>query len=294
MILVVVLGEKDHGKSTLIGRLLYETESIPEDRIRDVKKALQSKRKKFEWAHLLDSFQYEREHEMTLDSTRANVNLNRRIFEFIDVPGHKELIKNMITGASEAKFAILVIDITEGIKPQTLRHLQIAKFLGIKKIIVAVNKVDKINYSESKYKNAEQGFSLTLSKKGFGKKIIFIPISAHSGNNLTNRTAKLKWFKGSTLIDAVLKNFSEDSSARQEVRSAKSKELNPVCLFIEKPTGKLVLESGNKSAQIVQLSGLKKINEIEKIFLSLKKTVALEHKCIIKKGGRIVGLCKLA
>lgn len=130
---VVLLGEKNHGKSTLLGRILYETKSFPADRLKEIKKIAANSKKRFEWAHLLDSFRYERENEMTLDTTRAIAKIGNQTYEFIDVPGHKELIKNMVTGAADAEFGILVVAADEGITKQTLEHLAIAKFLKLKK-----------------------------------------------------------------------------------------------------------------------------------------------------------------
>ena len=289
---IVLLGEKDHGKSTLIGRLIFETKSLPEDRMRDVKKAMKGKGKKFEWAHLLDSFVYEREHEMTLDTTRAMVNFGGKLFEFIDVPGHKELIKNMLTGAGDAKFAILVIDINEGIKPQTLRHLDIAEFLGIKKLIIAVNKMDKINYSLPRYNQIVKTFRAVLSVRSFDKKITFIPVAAFSGNNLLRKTGLLKSFKGPTLVSAILSNFKNTKKISIKQQPARSRHIHPLCLFIEKPSGKLKIESGVNSFQLTRISDFKKIHELNHVSLELSKSARLEERFVIKQKGRIIGVCK--
>ena len=222
----------------------------------------------------MDSFRYEREREMTLDTTRAVINLNGKFYEFIDVPGHKELIKNMLMGASDAKYAILVIDIIKGITPQTLRHLEIAKFLGIKKLIIAINKLDKIKYSRAKYEKALKNFSLVLLKRGFDKKQIFIPVSAFTGGNLLKKTARLKWFKGPTLANAIQKTLSTSHS--------------------KKPKGKLIVESGHASSPISKLAGFKKIHELQRISIEFNKTAALQNNFVIKRKGRIIGICKLA
>lgn len=196
---IVLLGEKDHGKSTLLGRMLYETGSLPKDRLNEIGKITRGSGKKFEWAHLLDSFRYEREKEMTLDTTRASVKVGKNIYEFIDVPGHEELIKNMVSGAWEAQYAILVVAANAGIKRQTERHLKIAKLLGIELILPVINKLDEINQPESRFK--ELGGKIKNNLKNIGLKgTIVIPLIAYAGDNIVKKTKKLTWFKGPTLL----------------------------------------------------------------------------------------------
>ena len=291
---IVVLGEKDHGKSTLIGRLIFETRSLPEDRMKDVRKAIKVSGKKFEWAHLLDSFRYEREHEMTLDTTRAMVNLGVKLFECIDVPGHKELIKNMLTGAGDAKFALLIIDIRAGIKPQTLKHLDIAEFLGIEKLIIAVNKVDAIGYSQTAFDEAKEKFSKILENRRLAKKASIIPVSAFLGNNLIKRTSVLGWYSGPTLCQAMLKTFRAGVRKASAPGFARSAKVQPVCIFIRPPIGKIILESEFKNIAIKNIAGFQKINEPQKISLEFGKPQVLENRFVIKQKGRIIGICKKA
>src|SRR3989344_1221424 len=290
---IVVLAEKNHGKSTLIGRLLYETSSLSKDRISGAKSAAKKIGKRFEWAHLLDSFQYEREHEMTLDTTRALVKLGKNLYEFIDVPGHRELIKNMLTGASEARFAILVIDIKEGIKPQTLRHLEIAEFLGIEKIIVAVNKIDAAGYSEDRFKKAAGNFSGILAGHGFRKKISIIPISAFSGNNVIKRTTRLGWFKGSTLAAAILKDFKAPKKNIVAPWQSKTSTARPVCIFIDAPKSGLILESATGAAPVRIAAGFQKVRCLQQVALILDKPLLLGNKFVIKQKGKIIGICRI-
>jgi len=175
---------------------------MPEDRIKDIQNALAGSKKKFEWAYLLDSFRQEREREMTLDTTRAIIRLGGRSYECIDVPGHKELIKNMLTGASEARFAIVVIDIREGITPQTLRHLKIAKFLGIEKIIIAVNKCDLTKYVENEFTKLRKKIFEKAELVGY-RTVHVIPIAAFFGDNVTIRSKKMTWYSGPTLGEVM-------------------------------------------------------------------------------------------
>lgn len=205
---IVVLGEKNHGKSTLVGRLLYETNSLPKDRLREIKRAARSLGKKFEWAYFTDSFRYERLNEMTLDTTRATCKINSRLYEFIDVPGHQELIKNMVSGASQAEYGIVVVAINEGIKPQTMRHLEIAKFLGVRKLIALVNKCDSADYSKKKFERISNSVAIALKKLGFDKTVI-LPVAARRGVNLLKPSRRLKWFSGPTLATAISKYFRQ-------------------------------------------------------------------------------------
>ncbi|MDO8523030.1 MAG: GTP-binding protein [bacterium] len=281
---IVVLGEKNHGKSTLIGRLLYETRSIPIDRLNDVKQTIKASGKRFEWAHLLDSFVYEREHKMTLDTTRAMVKFGTRFYEFIDVPGHKELIQNMLTGASDAKFAILIVDAKEGIKNQTLKHIEIAEFLGIKKIIAIINKMDMVGYSQTTFEKIKKDLKMDA-----------VPVVAKDGTNLIKKSAKLKWFRGPTLQKTIENKFKISDWAKNKILLAKkAKNITAACLFIERPKKKLMLESRHGSYSISKLNGPKNINTVEKISIKLKKIGSISDKFVIKNNGRIISICKLS
>ncbi len=219
LIPVVILGEKDHGKSTLLGRLFYETKNFPEDRLREIKKTMKVAERHFEWAHLLDSFRYERENEMTLDTSHRILEIGRNAYEFIDVPGHRELINNMLSGASRAEHAILVVAADEGIKPQTILHLEIARFIGISRIIAVINKCDRIGYSQGKFKLAEKQLAGTLLKCGF-KNARILPMVAKTGDNLLYRTRRLAWFRGPTLLGAIKNIFHAPASPAKKQSSA--------------------------------------------------------------------------
>jgi len=199
---IVVLGEKDHGKSTLIGRLLYETASIPVDRIRDARTVAKDMGKDFEWAHLLDSFRYEREHEMTLDTTRAIVKSRRRLYEFIDVPGHEELVKNMVSGASHATCAAVVVAADRGIQPQTVQHVRIAQLLGINRFFIVINKCDTIGYSRNRFYTIARDVRKKLKQIGL-ERLRVLPLAAVQGENLTKKSDSLSWFRGPTFLEAV-------------------------------------------------------------------------------------------
>src|SRR3989344_3608955 len=148
---IVIVGHVDHGKSTLIGRLLYDTNSLPEGKVEEIKLVCESLGKKFEVGYVLDSLEEERDQNVTIDTTQTFFKTNKRNYAIIDAPGHIEFIKNMITGASQAEAAILIVDAEEGVQEQTRRHIYILKFLGLNQIIVVINKMDIVGYEEKRF-----------------------------------------------------------------------------------------------------------------------------------------------
>lgn len=209
---VVIIGHIDHGKSTLIGRLLYETNSLPEEKMNEIKKVCEELGRIVEFAYIIDNLQEEREQQFTLDTTQSFFKTKKRNYVIIDTPGHKEFIKNMITGASQADLAILLIDSNEGIKEQTRRHPYIIKMLGIKNLIVAINKMDLINYSENEFNIIKSQIIESLNKLEI-KPLNIIPISALLGENISKKSNNLKWYDDLTLLDSldnteITKNYS--------------------------------------------------------------------------------------
>lgn len=197
---ITMLGEKDHGKSTLIGNLLIATGNATDHRINEAKKY--SKDGRFEPGYILDSFEEERSKEMTIDTTRAELAYKNNLFELIDVPGHLELIKNMVSGASHGEIAVLMVSVKEGegLRPQTKRHVYISNILGIKALIVAINKMDLAGYSELAFKKMQKSISEYLSAIGFSQPVSYVPISAYVSDNLTKPSENMTWYKGRPLI----------------------------------------------------------------------------------------------
>ncbi|MGC8694407.1 MAG: GTP-binding protein [Candidatus Micrarchaeia archaeon] len=215
---ITLLGHKDHGKSTLIGNLLIKTGSVSEQRISEAKRISAELNKPFEPGFILDSFEEERREGLTIDTTRVQLKYKDAAFEFIDVPGHEELIKNMLSGASYADFALAVVSAAsdEGIKDQTKRHIYIADLIGINRIIIAVNKMDKIDYDEKIFNDIKASLLNYFSKVGINKRnIIFIPISAYNGENIIEHSSKMEWYKGEPLID-LLYNQSKKKQKRSK------------------------------------------------------------------------------
>lgn len=213
---IVFIGHKDHGKSTLIGRLLLDTESIKESRVNEIREIDD---KKFRLAHLVDSFKEERENGMTIETTRAILKGKRGIYQLIDVPGHVELISNMLTGASGAKAALLLVSIEDGVKEQTYQHLEIAKVLGIEQLGVVINKIDKKNYQKDSFEKVVSETKEILIRTGFAvEKISFFPISALNGDNVVSKSPKTSWYKGTTLINFIKNNIEIDNLSKEPLR----------------------------------------------------------------------------
>ena len=199
---IVVVGHVDHGKSTVIGRLLYDTNSLPEGSIDRVKRIAKEKGKPFEYAYLLDAFEEEQKQGITIDTTQLQFFTKKRDYVIIDAPGHKEFLKNMITGAASAEAALLVIDANEGIKEQSKRHGYILSLLGIQKIYVIVNKMDLIDYAEDKYNEIKIEFNKFLHELHVVP-LDYIPISAFFGENIATYSEKMPWYKGKPILEAI-------------------------------------------------------------------------------------------
>ena len=205
---VISVGHVDHGKSTFIGKLLSDLNQIQEEKINDIKKICKTRGLKFEWAFLLDALKTERDQGITIDTTQIFFRSDRRNYVFIDAPGHKEFLKNMITGATSAQLAILIIDGLEGIQEQTKRHVFLLSLLGIKDVIIVINKMDLINYDKNKFADLEAQISKYL--KSINIKITaIIPISAWNGDNIV-RKKTLRWYKGKVLLE-VLDQFKDNA-----------------------------------------------------------------------------------
>ncbi|MCB2306903.1 50S ribosome-binding GTPase [Clostridium estertheticum] len=199
---IVAVGHVDHGKSTVIGRLLYDTKSLPEGAIEKVKRIAKETGKPFEYAYLLDAFEEEQKQGITIDTTSLQFHTDKRDYVIIDAPGHIEFLKNMITGAASAEAALLIIDAKEGIQEQSKRHGYILSLLGIKQVCVVVNKMDLIDYSQEKFnviKNEMNAFLKRLNVHPMS----YIPISAFYGENLTSKSEKLSWYKGETVLESL-------------------------------------------------------------------------------------------
>jgi bifunctional enzyme CysN/CysC len=199
---VVFAGHVDHGKSTLIGRILHDTGSLPEGKIEEIKKACEAEGMEFEFAFLLDALLEEQKQNVTIDTTEIPFRTARRRYAIIDAPGHKEFLKNMITGASRANAAILVISADEGVREQSRRHAYLLSMLGIENVIVVVNKMDLVDYSEERFREIERDYRKFLQRLGLNAQT-FIPASAKQGENVARASMKMKWYCAANVLEAL-------------------------------------------------------------------------------------------
>ena len=198
---IVFIGHVDHGKSTTIGRLLFDTANIPENIIKKFEE-MGEKGKSFKFAWVMDRLKEERERGITIDVAHTKFETPHRYITIIDAPGHRDFVKNMITGASQADAAVLIVAVTDGVMPQTKEHAFLARTLGINHIIVGVNKMDMVNYDEKKFKQVAEQVKKLLMMLGY-KNFPIIPISAWEGDNVVKKSDKMPWYKGPTLIEAL-------------------------------------------------------------------------------------------
>jgi bifunctional enzyme CysN/CysC len=199
---LVIVGHVDHGKSTFLGRLLHDTNSLPEGKLEQVKAVCKRNSKPFEYAFLLDALKDEQSQGITIDTARCFFNTDKRHYIIFDAPGHIEFLKNMVTGAGQAEAAILLIDAKEGVKENSRRHGFLLSLLGIKQIIVLVNKMDLVDFSEDIFNKIKTEYTAFLKEINVNP-IEIIPISAFNGDNMVTKSEKSPWYKGKSVIDHI-------------------------------------------------------------------------------------------
>ncbi len=199
---IVIGGHVDHGKSTVVGRLLADTGSLPEGKLEAVKALCERTARPFEYAFLLDALKDEQAQGITIDAARVFFKSAKRHYIIIDAPGHIEFLKNMVTGASRAEAALLVIDAKEGVQENSRRHGYMMSMLGIKQIAVLVNKMDLVNYDQAHFEGIVREYTEFLGKIGVHP-TCFIPAAGRDGDNISNRSTHMNWYSGPTVLEAL-------------------------------------------------------------------------------------------
>lgn len=199
---IVVVGHVDHGKSTIIGRLLFDTNSLPEGVVKKVQRIASETGKPFEYAYLLDAFEEEQQQGITIDTTQIQFATEKRNYIIIDAPGHKEFLKNMISGAGNANAALLVIDAKQGVQEQSKRHAYMLSLLGIRKVYVLINKMDLVRYDQNRFSEVERDIEKFLKPLGI-EPLKCIPVSGFIGDNVTTKSKNMPWYSGETVIEAL-------------------------------------------------------------------------------------------
>jgi len=260
---LITVGHVDHGKSTLVGRLLYDSGNISEQDMRKLKDlAKELKKETFEFAFVMDQLKEERERGVTIDLMYKGFDTPKFYFTLIDAPGHRDFVKNMITGASQADAAILVVSVKDGIQEQTKEHVYLSKVLGIKQLIIALNKMDAVGYDEKKFNEAKDAVSKLLSSVGFKvADIPFVPVSAYQGDNVFKKSDKMPWYKGGTLfetLDATIKPVERplNKPLRMSIQSVLnitgvgSVVTGKIETGIMKPNDKVIIEPAGVAGEI--------------------------------------------
>ena len=199
---LVVVGHVDHGKSTLIGRLFYDTGSLPEGKYEQLVAIAQRRGVPFEFANLMDALQAERDQNITIDTSQIWFRTPRREYVIIDAPGHKEFVKNMVTGAARADAALIIIDASEGVQEQTRRHGYLLRLIGVRQVVVVVNKMDLVDYSQAVFDRVSREYRQFLQGIGVDAHLI-LPVSAREGDNIAARGSNLQWFDGPAVLEAL-------------------------------------------------------------------------------------------
>ena len=203
---LVIIGHVDHGKSTLTGRILLEAGAIEPHIVEKYKKEAEEKGKgTFYFAWVMDGLKEERERGVTIDVAHKKFYSDKYFYTVIDAPGHRDFVKNMITGTSQADCAIITCSAIEGPQAQTKEHVFLATTLGIKQIVVAINKMDAVNYDQKKFDEAKEAMLKLMATVG-AKPMEVIPVSAYMGDNIKVKSDKTPWYTGATLFQA-LDNF---------------------------------------------------------------------------------------
>ncbi len=199
---IVFVGHVDHGKSTLIGRLLHDTDSLADGRLDALRASSARRGLAIEWSFLLDSLQAERDQGVTIDATRLPLVVGNRNFVIVDAPGHRQFLRNMVTAAADAAAAVLVVDAAEGVRAQTMRHATVLRLIGVRHVIVLMNKVDLLDFDEARIAGASALLSRYLEAEGIRAAAI-VPSSSRHGDNVVTRSSRMPWYAGPTLAEAI-------------------------------------------------------------------------------------------
>ncbi len=199
---IVIVGHIDHGKSTLIGRMLHDTDSLPTGKVEELQASAERRGAPFEWSFVLDALQLERDQAITVDSTQIWFHTTTRRYVIIDAPGHREFLRNMVTGAASANAGVVVIDAQQGVSEQTRRHTYLLHLIGISQVVVAINKMDLVDYDEKRFTDVESEMRAYLQEIGLAAQAM-IPVSSMHGENLARLSDKMPWYNGPTVTEAL-------------------------------------------------------------------------------------------
>src|SRR3989338_6649480 len=202
---VAFVGHVDHGKSTTIGHLMFQSGKLPQQELDKLKaEAVKHGKVGFEFAYFMDSNREERERGVTIDLSYEKLPTNKYEVTIIDAPGHKDFVKNMITGASQADAAFLTLSAKDGVQPQTKEHVWLLKTMGVKQVAVIINKMDTVDYKEDAFEKTKVEVAAVLKQAGFKvDTITFLAVSGFKGDNVVKKSANMPWYKGPTILEQM-------------------------------------------------------------------------------------------
>jgi elongation factor 1-alpha len=273
---VIFVGHVDHGKSTTVGRLMFECGKIPEQELQKLREEAEKLGKKgFEFAFIMDRFKEERERGVTIDLAYKKLATKKFNITIIDAPGHKDFVKNMITGASQADCAFLVVAASDGVMPQTQEHAFLLRTMGVQQVACWINKMDVVNYDEKKFNQVKDDLSKLLKSAGYDlAKITFIAGSGWIGDNVTKKSEKMAWYKGPTLLEQF-DLFTEPQKPTNLPLRMAIQDVYEITGIGTVPVGKIetgVMKPGQKVIILPARSGRGVAGEI--------KTVEMHHEAL--------------
>ena len=293
---IVIVGHVDHGKSTIIGRMLADTHSLSEGKLEMVKERCRRNSKPFEYAFLLDALKDEQTQGITIDAARIFFKTDLRNYLIIDAPGHIEFLKNMITGASWAEAAFLVIDAREGIQENSRRHGYMLSFLGIRKISILVNKMDLVGYKQDIFKQIQKEFTKFLSRLDI-EPLGFIPVSGIEGDNIASKSDRMPWYKGPTVLGQLdlfkAETLPEEKNLRipvQDVYKFTANGDNRRIIAGRIESGKisvgdeLVFYPSGKSSKVKTIESFNSTVPIQKLGAGWSVGFTLDEQIFVKRG----------
>lgn len=301
---IVVVGHVDHGKSTLIGRLLHETGALADGKLEAIREMSRKRAMPFEWSFVLDALQAERDQGITIDSTQLRFRTRKREYVIIDAPGHKEFLRNMVTGAAQAEAALLVVDATEGVREQSRRHAFLLQLLGVTQIAVVVNKVDLVGYGEQAFARVAAEIARYLAGLGL-KPASVIPVSGREGDNIAAVSPGTPWYRGPSVLDQLdafeLNSGTADRALRLPVQDVyKFDHRRIVAGRIEsgrlKVGDRLIFAPSGKSAHIASIEGWNRhapqISAVagQSIAITLDDDIFVERGQIASRAGALPGV----
>ncbi len=253
---VAFVGHVDHGKSTTIGRLMFDTGAVSPQELEKLKAEAQKHGKAgFEFAYVMDKFKEERERGVTIDLAYKKLQTQKFQITIIDAPGHKDFIKNMITGASQADAAFLTVAASEGIQPQTREHLWLLRTMGVRQIAILVNKMDVVSYKEDAFNKVKTDVSVLLKQVGFSPdKIAFIPASGFKGDNVAKKSTNMPWYTGPTILEQF-DNFTEPTAMNQYPLRMPIQDAYEITGIGTVPVGKIITGTMKVGQKVIILPG---------------------------------------